>query len=171
MSRSISARRSAHCGRAPARSKMSTLAMSLRRNRKRRAPMHGAHSTLPQAPSEGGRYGEVFDRGYKHYDGPRLGRNHARRALVGYSVKRAMGIKKSWTAKVIPIFLYVAVLIPVIISLGIRAFLPTAEVLQYSEYFGSIFIFLVEGVFAAMIAPELLSSDRQEKVLPLYFAR
>ena len=133
--------------------------------------MQPAGEVLPQAPVEAGRYGEVFDRGYKHYDGPRLGRQHARRALVGYSVKRAMGIKKSWTAKVIPIFLYVAVLIPVIISLGIRAFLPTAEVLQYSEYFGSIFIFLVEGVFAAMIAPELLCSDRQEKVLPLYFAR
>ncbi len=131
--------------------------------------MQPAGEVLPQAPGEGGRYGEVFDRGYKHYDGPRLGRQHARRALVGYSVKRAMGIKKSWTAKVIPIFLYIAVLMPVIISLGIRAFLPTAEVLAYYDYFG--FIFLVEGVFAAMIAPELLCSDRQEKVLPLYFAR
>lgn len=131
--------------------------------------MQGANSAMPQAPAEGGRYGEVFDRGYKHYDGPRLGRNHARRALIGYSVKRAMGIKKSWTAKVIPIFLYVAVLMPVIISLGIRAFLPSAEVLAYYEYFG--FIFLVEGVFAAMIAPELLCSDRQENVLSLYFAR
>jgi ABC-2 type transport system permease protein len=131
--------------------------------------MQPAGEMLPQAPVEGGRYGEVFDRGYKHYDGPRLGRNHARRALVGYSVKRAMGIKKSWTAKVIPIFLYIAALMPVIISLGIRAFLPSAEVLAYYDYFG--FIFLVQGVFAAMIAPELLCSDRQEKVLPLYFAR
>src|SRR5689334_13840217 len=101
MSRSISARQSARCGRAPAHSKMSTSAMSPRRNRIRRASMHGANSALPQAPVEGGRYGEVFDRGYKHYDGPRLGRNHARRALIGYSVKRAMGIKKSWTAKII----------------------------------------------------------------------
>jgi ABC-2 type transport system permease protein len=131
--------------------------------------MQPAGEVLPQAPAEGGRYGEVFDRGYKHYDGPRLGRQHARRALVGYSVKRAMGIKKSWTAKVIPIFLYIAVLMPVIVTLGIRAFLPSAEVLHYYDYFG--FIFLVEGVFAAMIAPELLCSDRQENVLPLYFAR
>ena len=80
--------------------------------------MHGANSALPQAPVEGGRYGEVFDRGYKHYDGPRLCRNHARRALIGYSVKRAMGIKKSWTAKVIPIFLYIAVLMPVVMKAG-----------------------------------------------------
>src|SRR5690242_18853336 len=143
MSRSISARRSGRCGHALARSKTSTSAMSPPRKRKRRRQMQPAGEMLPQAPAEVGRYGEVFDRGYKHYDGPRLGRTHARRALVGYSVKRAMGIKKSWTAKVIPIFLYVAVLMPVIISLGIRAFLPTAEVLAYSDYFG--FIFLVEG--------------------------
>ena len=31
-------------------------------------------ATAAEQPS---RYGEVFDRGYRHYDGPRLGRNHA----------------------------------------------------------------------------------------------
>src|SRR4051812_43250595 len=108
MSPSISARRSGRCAPVPARWKMSTSAMSLRLRRKGRRQMQPAGEVLPQAPVEGGRYGEVFDRGYKHYDGPRLGRQHARRALVGYSVKRAMGIKKSWTAKVIPIFLYIA---------------------------------------------------------------
>jgi ABC-2 type transport system permease protein len=129
-----------------------------------------ASNALPAQPPEGQqRYGEVFDRGYKHYDGPRLGRREATRALIGYSIKRAMGIKKSWTAKVIPILLYIAVFTPVIISIGIRAFVPTAEVLDYGDFFG--FVFLIEGVFAATIAPELLCSDRHERVLPLYFAR
>lgn len=133
--------------------------------------MPPASDALPvvQPPDGQQRYGEVFDRGYKHYDGPRLGRREATRALVGYSIKRAMGIKKSWTAKVIPILLYIAVATPVIISIGIRAFVPTAEVLDYSDFFG--FVFLIEGVFAATIAPELLCSDRQERVLSLYFAR
>src|SRR6188508_349886 len=117
MSRSSSARRSGRYDLALARWKTSTSAMLPPRKRKRRRQMQPAGETLRQAPVEGSRYGEVFDRGYKHYDGPRLGRNHARRALVGYSVKRAMGIKKSWTAKVIPIFLYIAALMPVIISL------------------------------------------------------
>ena len=84
--------------------------------------MQPASDALPTAAEQGARYGEVFDRGYRHYDGPRLGRNHARRALIGYSVKRAMGIKKSWTAKVIPMFLYIAVSIPVIVSIGIAGF-------------------------------------------------
>lgn len=132
--------------------------------------MPPASDALPVQPQDGQqRYGEVFDRGYKHYDGPRLGRREATRALVGYSIKRAMGIKKSWTAKVIPILLYIAVATPVIISIGIRAFVPTAEVLDYSDFFS--FVFLIEGVFAATIAPELLCSDRHERVLPLYFAR
>lgn len=132
--------------------------------------MQPASDAMPVQPPDGQqRYGEVFDRGYKHYDGPRLGRRQAQRALVGYSIKRAMGIKKSWTSKVIPILLYIAVFTPVIISIGIRAFVPTAEVLDYSDFFG--FVFLIEGVFAATVAPELLCSDRAERVLPLYFAR
>jgi ABC-2 type transport system permease protein len=128
-----------------------------------------ASDALPVAAEQQPRYGEVFDRGYRHYDGPRLGRNHARRALVGYSVKRAMGIKKSWTAKVIPMFLYIAVSIPVIVTIGIAGFLPNAEVLSYGDFFG--FVFLLQGVFAATVAPEMLCSDRQEKVLSLYFSR
>jgi ABC-2 type transport system permease protein len=125
-----------------------------------------APETTATAP---GRYGEVFDRGYKHYDGPRLGRSHAFSALVRYSIKRALGIKKSWTAKVIPIILYVAVALPVVISLGIRAFLPSAQVLDYPDFFT--FIFIIEGIFVAMIAPEMLCGDRRENVLPLYFSR
>ena len=117
------------------------------------------------APEPQGRYGEIFDRGYSHYTGQRLGRQHARRALVGYSVKRAMGIKKSWTAKVIPMFLYIAVAMPVIISLGIRAFLPSAEILDYGQFFG--FVFILQGIFAATVAPEMLCPDRHEHVLSL----
>ena len=115
------------------------------------------------------RYGELFDRGYKHYDGPRLGRRRAFGALVRYSIKRSLGIKKSWTAKVIPIILYVAVTIPVIVSVGIRAFLPTANVLDYPNFFDLIFI--IEAIFVATIAPEMLCGDRRENVLPLYFSR
>jgi ABC-2 type transport system permease protein len=119
------------------------------------------------------RYGEIYDRGYQHYAGPRLGRRHAIWALARYSMGRALGIKKSWTAKIIPILLYVAVLIPVVVAIGIRAFfsalLPGANVLDYPEYFGG--VFLIEGVFVATIAPEMLCPDRQEHVLPLYFSR
>jgi ABC-2 type transport system permease protein len=124
-----------------------------------------APSNAPQ-PS---RYGEVFDRGYARYDGPRLGRRGAYFALVRYSIKRALGIKKSWTAKIIPIFLYVAVFVPVIVTVGILAFMPSADVIDYPGFYG--LVFGIEGIFVATIAPEMLCGDRRENVLPLYFSR
>jgi ABC-2 type transport system permease protein len=114
-------------------------------------------------------FGEVYDRGYQHYTGPRLGRAHAVRALTGYSMKRALGSKKRWTAKVVPVILYVAVAMLVIIPLGIQAFIDSAEILQYWDYFSVAWLIL--GVFVATIAPEMLCGDRREKTLILYFSR
>lgn len=114
-------------------------------------------------------FGEVYDRGYQHYTGPRLGRAHAFRALTGYSMKRALGSKKRWTAKVVPVILYVSVALLVIIPLGIQAFIDSAEVLQYWDFFSVAWLIL--GVFVATVAPEMLCGDRREKTLILYFSR
>ena len=116
-----------------------------------------------------GQYGEIFDRGYLHYTGPRLGQLHAIWALTRYSMARALGIRRPWTAKIIPMLLYAAVAIPVLIAIGIRAFLPAVEFLDYAAFFGA--IFLLVGIFVAMIAPEMMSSDRHDRLLPLYFSR
>src|SRR5215204_258133 len=114
-------------------------------------------------------YGEIFDRGYDHYDGPRQGRMHAIWALARYSMARSLGMRRPWTAKIIPMLLYGAVAIPVLISIGIRAFFPAFEFLAYPEFFGA--IFLLVGIFVALIAPEMMSSDRHDRLLPLYFSR
>lgn len=114
-------------------------------------------------------YGEVFDRGYKHYDGPRRGRRGAVTSLIGYSMKRAMGIRKSWTAKVLPFLLYVAITIPLIVQIGISAIVPEAGFASYSGYLNA--IFLTVGIFVGTAAPEIVCVDRHERTLPLYFAR
>lgn len=116
-----------------------------------------------------GNYGEIFDRGYLHYDGPRLGIPAAIWALARYSIARAIGIRRPWTAKIIPFLIYAAVLIPVALAIGIRAFVPAFNFLTYGEFFGAIFI--LEGIFVALIAPEMVSTDRHDKLLPLYFSR
>ena len=121
---------------------------------------------LAPAPS---RYGEVFDRGYARYDGPRKGRRQAIRSLVAYSMKRAMGIRKSWTAKVLPFLLYVAVTIPLIIQIGLTAIVPDLEFASYSNYMQA--IFLTVGIFVGTAAPEMICVDRHERTLPLYFSR
>lgn len=116
-----------------------------------------------------GGYGEIFDRGYSHYDGPREGRRRAVWSLFTYSMKRAMGIRKSWTAKVLPILLYVSSFVPLIVMIGVAALLPQANIASYDDYFGG--IYAIVGIFAATVIPEVLVPDRREKTLPLYFAR
>ena len=127
-------------------------------------------------PEASDRYGEVFDRGYARYDGPRRGRRGAITSLIGYSMKRAMGIRKSWTAKVMPFILYVAATIPLIVMIGVLAVLRSmddlgnfGEFASYSEYFSIILTML--GLFVAICAPEMICVDRQERTLPLYFSR
>ncbi len=122
------------------------------------------------------RYGEIFDRGYAHYDGPRRGRRGAITSLIGFSMKRAMGIRKSWTAKVMPFILYVAATIPLIVMIGVLAVFRTmgnldefGSFVSYSGYFQAIFTML--GLFVAICAPEMICVDRHERTLPLYFSR
>ena len=121
------------------------------------------------APAPQGNYGEIFDRGYLHYAGPRLGIPAAIWALARYSMARAIGIRRPWTAKIIPLLIYAAVLIPVALAIGIRAFVPAFNFLTYGQFFGAIFI--LEGIFVALIAPEMVSTDRHDRMLPLYFSR
>lgn len=119
-------------------------------------------------PAEPQRYGEVYDRGYKHYDGERLGRRHAFGALIRYSIQRALGLKKRWTAKVVPIIIYTVSAGAVLVMIGIEAFIDEAT-MSYADFF--VYIFAVLGLFVATIAPEMLCPDRRENVLNLYFAR
>lgn len=133
-------------------------------------------SAKPVAEQEG-RYGEVFDRGYQRYDGPKRGRRGAITSLIGYSMKRAMGIRKSWSAKILPFLLYVSAAIPVIVIIGIGAVLRGMQgvmgseipMFGYSSFFS--FTFTVVGLFVAICAPEMICVDRHERTLPLYFSR
>ncbi|MBA2247290.1 MAG: ABC transporter permease subunit [Chloroflexia bacterium] len=129
----------------------------------------GVQATVAAPAAPVTRYGEVFDRGYAHYDGNRLGRSGAFRSLVGYSMKRALGLRKSWTAKVLPFLLYTSAIIPLIVMIGISAIIPDSGFASYSGYMTS--IFTVVGIFVATAAPEMLCVDRGERTLPLYFSR
>ncbi len=120
-------------------------------------------------PRDAQPYGEVFDRGYRSYDGPRHGRSGAITSLIGYSMKRAMGIRKSWTAKILPFLLYTAITIPLVVQIGVTAIVPDAGFASYSGYLAG--IFLTVGVFVGTAAPEMICVDRHERTLPLYFAR
>lgn len=116
-------------------------------------------------------YGEVFDRGYQHYTGPRLGRSYAIRRLVIFSMRRGLGIKKRWTAKIMPFLMYIIAYLPAIVIIGLLAFFPLEDFdgLGFDSLYGSLDLIIL--IFAAGLGPEMLCDDRRENTLHLYFAR
>lgn len=117
--------------------------------------------------------GAVYDRGYRPYDGPRGGRRAATIALYKASIRRALGLRRSWRQKVAPFVLLAVVTVPAIINVGIgyisrdRAF-DRLEIISYREYVGVSSALLV---FVALVAPDVICPDRRQRVLPLMFAR
>jgi ABC-2 type transport system permease protein len=117
--------------------------------------------------------GAVYDRGYRPYEGPRGGRDAATLALYRASIRRALGIRRSWRQKVAPFVLLGVVTIPAVINVGIgyvtrNQVADRIELITYREYVGVSSALLL---FVALVAPDVLCPDRRQRVLPLMFAR
>jgi ABC-2 type transport system permease protein len=118
--------------------------------------------------------GAVYDRGYRPYDGPRGRRGAATFALYKASMRRALGIRRSWRQKVAPFSLLAIVTIPAIVNVGIgyvtrdRFITERIQIISYREYVGVSASLLL---FVALVAPDVICPDRRQHVLPLMFAR
>jgi ABC-2 type transport system permease protein len=123
---------------------------------------------------EAGRGGAVYDRGYRPYEGPRGRRGAATFALYKASMRRALGIRRSWRQKVAPFVLLGIVTIPAIVNVGIgyvtrnRFITERIEIITYRDYVGVSSALLL---FVALVAPDVVCPDRRQHVLPLMFAR
>ncbi len=117
--------------------------------------------------------GEVFDLGYRHYDGPREGRAGARRALWKNGLRTALGIGRGGRAKILPGLFAFALLITALILALLAANLDRLTgmdlIPSHSDYYGIVSIMLM--IFAAIIAPELLCTDRRSGTISLYLVR
>jgi ABC-2 type transport system permease protein len=119
------------------------------------------------------RTGRVYDRGYRPYDGELGGRRAARLALFKASVRRALGIRRSWRQKLFPWVLLAITTVPAIVNVGV-AYLTrdrvsdTIEIITYREYVGVSTALLV---FVGLTAPDVVCPDRRNRVLPLLFSR
>lgn len=114
--------------------------------------------------------GEVFDIGYQRYDGPREGRSRARLALWKNGVRTALGLGRPVVAKLLPSLLLVFMLVPALVFIVISSVAGSViSTPGHAEYyqFGSRIILL----FSAIIAPELLTTDRRSGVINLYLVR
>ncbi|MEY2524114.1 MAG: type transport system permease protein [Ilumatobacteraceae bacterium] len=116
--------------------------------------------------------GAVYDRGYRPYDGPRGLRGAATFALFKASIRRALGIRRSWRQKIAPFVLLGVVTIPAVVNVGIgyvtRDRIDKLEIITYRDYVGVSSALLL---FVALVAPDVMCPDRRQHVLPLMFAR
>lgn len=117
--------------------------------------------------------GAVYDRGYRPYEGPHGGRAGARTALFRATVRRALGLRRSWRQKVAPFVLLAIAVIPAIVNVGVKYLTRNTpandiEFFTYREYVGVSNALLV---FVGLTAPDIMCPDRRQRVLPLIFAR
>ena len=123
--------------------------------------------------SASGSLGAVYDRGYRPYDGPLGSRRAAALALYRTSIRRALGLRRSWRQKVLPWTLLAIVTIPAIVNVGVGYLTRDTpaegfEFITYREYVGVSAALLL---FVAVTAPDVVCPDRRHRVLPLIFAR
>jgi ABC-2 type transport system permease protein len=116
------------------------------------------------------RTGQIFDIGYRRYEGGRLGRGYAFRTLYVHSLRSAFGLGRGGRALIIPWTLFLFVNFPAGVTVMAAALTGgMAQLLGYAQYFA--FVSMIVALFSAAQAPELVSTDQQHNVLPLYFSR
>jgi ABC-2 type transport system permease protein len=123
--------------------------------------------------------GSIYDLGYRGYDGPRLGRRSAVRALFAHAVRTCFGIGRGGRAKIPPFVLAGLAILPAVIAVGFSALaaqagpggeaIEQASPIRYDSYYGLVGILVM--LFCAGQAPELFGRDQRYGVLPLYFSR
>jgi ABC-2 type transport system permease protein len=117
--------------------------------------------------------GAVYDRGYRPYEGERGGRGASRAAMVRVSIRRALGLRRSWRQKVLPWSLLAIATIPAVVNVGVKYITRNIadaqiELFSFREYVG---VSTALMLFVAITAPDMVCPDRRNRVLPLIFAR
>lgn len=112
---------------------------------------------------------EIHDLGYRRYDGAREGGRGAFRALYWQGFRTIWGIGRPLKAKVVPVFVPVVTMLPVLGSLAASSASNGQLPIRYAMLFTPQLILFV--LFAAAQVPEVLSRDQQHRVLPLMLTR
>ncbi|HET7686207.1 MAG TPA: hypothetical protein VFM19_07390 [Candidatus Limnocylindria bacterium] len=112
---------------------------------------------------------EIYDIGYRGYDGPRLGRAYATWSLFTSSLRAAFGLGRPTRAKIAPWGLGAVAIVPAAVSLAISASVgPDFSPFSYDDFLWQ--MQAIFGLFVAAQAPELVGGDQRHRVLALYFS-
>ena len=122
----------------------------------------------PGRPGPG--QGAIHDIGYRHYDGPRLGRGYLRKSLFAESLRGSYGFGRSTRSKIMPILLLAGICLPaLIVSIVTAAFRADELPITYTAYLFQVQV--VIAIFVAAQAPAIMSRDLRYRVISLYFSR
>lgn len=117
----------------------------------------------------------IYDRGYRIYEGPRLGPRGARRAVFKDGVRRVLGLGRKARQKIFPWTLIAIAIIGAAIFIGIHWAIGNIEesLREGAPTYGGLFDFYsgISLLFIALAGPQLLIPDRTTGVLSVYFSR
>lgn len=112
----------------------------------------------------------IHDIGFRHYDGPRLGRGWAFRSLLLETLRGAFGLGRPAKVKIMPWVLIGLFTIPAIVIAAVAVLMGLEEMpLSYTQY--PIAISLLVSLFLAGRAPYTVSRDLRDGIMPLYLSR
>lgn len=115
----------------------------------------------------------LYDVRYSRYTGGHEPRRRAVQALAASTAGRALGLRRSAGAKVWPFLLVSAAYLPVVVVVGLpllldEVFASPLDLLGYAQLQGVLLPVVV--AFAATTLPSLLTRERRDRVLSLYFS-
>jgi ABC-2 type transport system permease protein len=116
---------------------------------------------------------QIVARGFQRYDGPRSGVAGAIRSVSWQSMRATLGLGRPARQKIFPVIAVVIAYLPAVVFIGIAVLIPgnilePEDVADYASYYG--FITLAIVLFAALVAPEVLVSDRRNGMLAMYLS-
>jgi ABC-2 type transport system permease protein len=116
---------------------------------------------------------QIADRGFQRYEGRRSGVPGAIRSVSWESTRATLGLGRPARTKIFPVIAVVIAYLPAVVFIGIAVLIPSdilepEEVADYPGYYG--FIILAIVLFTALVAPEVLVSDRRNGMLAMYLS-
>lgn len=115
---------------------------------------------------------QIFDRGYRRFEGRRSGVAGAVRSVAWQTTRSILGLGRKGRHKVFPVAVVVIAFVPAIAFLALAVLI--GDLLgddirpEYWEFFG--FSFVPALLFTALVAPEALVRDRGDGMFTLYLS-
>ena len=142
------------------------------RPRDRATPPPPSAIPAPGPHDRGGRRADLR-RGYRRYEGERLGRGAAVRAVWAQAFQRILGMRRPIWTKILPILVVFLSYVPAIVFIGLVSLTKNdpnvaSALPRYSDYYKNVLLAVL--LLTAFSAPDALCPDRRTGMLGIYLA-